>query len=823
MKMRSKKQSGIVLGIALVAISACNNEDPLATSPAIPKVTEAASIDDVRYPQSVSAGEEILVQWRVKGLSEQAAHRLTWYSSAMPTAANPVGATLVSAEEFSVRFIAPENASAISFVIQSTDYDGRSAQSNQFAISVTSKPSVQILEAPTQVSANDSVKIRWSFNGSAMLTSNVIRWGTSPGQYAQNSLGGRLGGSGQYTDEFIAPNGVEKIYFMIQIVDANGVYVSDERSISVASAAANITIDSYPAAVQTSATIEVRWTVKDAKVLNENRIFWGTQSGQLNAVSAMGVPTGNNGFVAEFVAPAVSASIYFVVRASDETGSFQTAETRIQVSAGPAVMVDALPRSTVTESNVDVIWAVTGVTNVSSTVLEWGTASGNYSQTVQGVANAGKFKASFLTPVDASQTVYLRAVAFHSQGRTESTEHVIQLTQAPSLTIESAPTAAQTTSDIEVVWSFTDAVNVTANAIRWGDAPGVYTNDVVPTETLATNRFRTVFTAPGAPQVVYFVAEITDSNGTFQSVEHSVAVGGAPSIEILRAPRLGVAAQVLEVEWRLNNMNAVTQNEVRWGPIPGVFFYTENNVQSLGNNRYMVRFSAPVSGGLVSLQIRAADSHGSHRSSTHNVVIIPTPAIQFQSLPGASQASQPITLTWQVSNVSNIDRQFITWSYTSGQLTNQTTDATVSGSDYTATIPVPSQLGSLYFAINIESQGSSVVSQEIEVVIVPGSPISVPDTQSAVTIIRDAQHLYSFGVTQGTTYEITMTPQASGGDIDLYVSEDVQISRTNYACRPYSSGTAAEVCTFVASADGFAHILVHGYRDGGYDLETVSR
>ena len=68
-----------------------------------------------------------------------------------------------------------------------------------------------------------------------------------------------------------------------------------------------------------------------------------------------------------------------------------------------------------------------------------------------------------------------------------------------------------------------------------------------------------------------------------------------------------------------------------------------------------------------------------------------------------------------------------------------------------------------------------------------------------------------------------MSPSASGGDVDLYVSQDTNISTANYECRPYNPGTQAETCTFVATQNGYAHVLVDGYQDGVYDLETVSR
>jgi hypothetical protein len=821
MKENNRVRAGIVGAALLLGMSACAEEGPLGVAPPAPKAN--LSITNVMYPQAVTAGTEIVVNWEIGGFSDQAVHRVSWFEAEAESGSTSVPATVRSQNALSARFVAPNNSGTVHFILQATDADGRSATSNQFTVRVTSTPTVKILEAPMQVMASESVKVRWSFDGTAMLSSNIIRWGTAPGQYTQNSIGGRLVASGEYADEFVAPSDAQKIYFMVQVVDEDGAYSSSERSVDVISTAASITIDGYPSSVQAGNTIEVRWTVANADTLIENRFFWGSQSGQLTSVSPLGVSTGNKSYVASIVAPSVAGSVFLAVRASDHKGSFESGEVRIQVHAGPAVMLDALPQSTITNTSQDVSWSVTGVSNVSSTVLEWGTATGVYTNTVQGVRNAAKFKASFMTPASANQSVYVRAVAFHALGRTESIEHRIQLTAAPNVTIESAPTVAQTATDVEIVWSFTDAQNVTQNVIRWGDAPGVYTNEVAPTETLAPNRFRTVFAAPATPQVMYFVAQITDARGDFQSIEQSISVGGAPSIEILRAPRLAVAAQVLEVEWRLNNMGPLTENAVRWGPIPNFFLYTVGNVTALGGNRYVARFSAPVSGGLVSLQVRASDNQGSYRSSTHNAIIIPTPALTFQTLPRATKSSQDLTLTWQVSNVSNIDRQFITWGYTSGQLTNQTADAVTSASGDTASIPVPSQLGTLYFAVNIVSQGSTVVSEEIRVEVVPGTPVAVPATQSAVTISGGDEHAYSFPVAQGTTYEVIMRPDATGGDVDLYVSEDANISTTNYDCRPYNPGTQTETCTFTASSDGYAHIIVDGFQDGTYDLETASR
>jgi hypothetical protein len=64
-------------------------------------------------------------------------------------------------------------------------------------------------------------------------------------------------------------------------------------------------------------------------------------------------------------------------------------------------------------------------------------------------------------------------------------------------------------------------------------------------------------------------------------------------------------------------------------------------------------------------------------------------------------------------------------------------------------------------------------------------------------------------------YEFDLAP--SSGDADLYMKAGGSVaSTTNYDCRPYSSGTVAETCTWTLPGPSYGHInvMVRGYVAG---------
>jgi hypothetical protein len=81
-----------------------------------------------------------------------------------------------------------------------------------------------------------------------------------------------------------------------------------------------------------------------------------------------------------------------------------------------------------------------------------------------------------------------------------------------------------------------------------------------------------------------------------------------------------------------------------------------------------------------------------------------------------------------------------------------------------------------------------------------------------------------FPVAPGTRFEAKMTGKgASPGDPDLYVqfNEAPDLAAGKYACRPYLSG-ANESCSLdVPAGKTKAHVMVHGYNAGAYDLTVV--
>jgi hypothetical protein len=88
---------------------------------------------------------------------------------------------------------------------------------------------------------------------------------------------------------------------------------------------------------------------------------------------------------------------------------------------------------------------------------------------------------------------------------------------------------------------------------------------------------------------------------------------------------------------------------------------------------------------------------------------------------------------------------------------------------------------------------------------------SVSDTISKNETIR----YEPIAVVPGSEFVVRMT---GSGDPDLYVRFGADPTKTQFDCRPYTSG-AAETCTLtVPAGKSTAHLMVFGYRAGSYTL-----
>ena len=203
-------------------------------------------------------------------------------------------------------------------------------------------------------------------------------------------------------------------------------------------------------------------------------------------------------------------------------------------------------------------------------------------------------------------------------------------------------------------------------------------------------------------------------------------------------------------------------------------------------------------------------------------VVTPDPAVSLVDVPSVVRQGTPLALRFTVENLAAVDRAFVEYGATATAL-DDTADASAAGDDHLASIAVPMGIERLHAVVRAEGGGQHAESTPIAVDVVPGVPTAVGSRIAAVSLGRGEEAMYSFAVQRGLRYEVMMIPAASGGDVDLYVGEDRALSRSTYDCRPYESGTDPEVCVFTAAVDGYTHAMVHGFRDGAFELAITQR
>ncbi|MGH8658664.1 MAG: PPC domain-containing protein [Gammaproteobacteria bacterium] len=89
-------------------------------------------------------------------------------------------------------------------------------------------------------------------------------------------------------------------------------------------------------------------------------------------------------------------------------------------------------------------------------------------------------------------------------------------------------------------------------------------------------------------------------------------------------------------------------------------------------------------------------------------------------------------------------------------------------------------------------------------------------------VAANEEKLYGpFPATSGTLFEAKVQSTGSNGDPDLYVRFGARPRRSSYDCRPYLIG-ANETCSVnVPSGKTQAHVMVHGYSAGSYELTVT--
>lgn len=101
----------------------------------------------------------------------------------------------------------------------------------------------------------------------------------------------------------------------------------------------------------------------------------------------------------------------------------------------------------------------------------------------------------------------------------------------------------------------------------------------------------------------------------------------------------------------------------------------------------------------------------------------------------------------------------------------------------------------------------------------PGQPKTQSFNGQSVALNKMKEY-GPFAVTPGTVFEARMSGSGTG-DPDLYVRFEFKPELGEYLCRPYLVGPN-EVCSLnVPAGQSQAHVMVHGYTAGSYDLKVT--
>ena len=70
---------------------------------------------------------------------------------------------------------------------------------------------------------------------------------------------------------------------------------------------------------------------------------------------------------------------------------------------------------------------------------------------------------------------------------------------------------------------------------------------------------------------------------------------------------------------------------------------------------------------------------------------------------------------------------------------------------------------------------------------------------------------------------VTVKLSGLNKDLDLYVKKGSQVSKSNYSCRPYHSGTKAETCEVTLNASETTYIGIYGFSSGNFQIKATMK
>ena len=337
------------------------------------------------------------------------------------------------------------NGTAIYYQVGSKNAIG-TVWSDQYSVMPVGPPSVPTVILA--VAGNTQTTISWTAGIGS--TSSLIRYGTVSGTYTTT------------IDPATSPRTIGSLtngttyYYQVGAKNSSGTTWSSQYTVTP------MALPSAPTAISAvagNAQATILWTAGIGST--SSLIRYGTSSGVYTI-------TTDPASSPQTIASLTNGTIYYYqVGAKNATGTTWSTQSSVKPISPPSAPTGI---STVTnDSQMTISW--TAGTGATSSLIRYGTASGNYTVTLNPA-----FTPRLITGLTNGITYYYQVGAYNTVGTTWSAEY-----SATPLAPAAQPTGISVAAgDSQATISWTTGIGATSSVIRYGTASGTYTTTIDP-------------------------------------------------------------------------------------------------------------------------------------------------------------------------------------------------------------------------------------------------------------------------------------------------------------------------------------------------------
>lgn len=464
--------------------------------------------------------------------------------------------------------------------------------------------------------------------------------------------------------------------------------------------------------------------------LSSAKIKWGIVSGSYpNTIS---MSASGNVFSGVIPSQLAGTTIYFVVEATDNDNSkTTTAQQHYYVSEIPNVAPEISgiiinPSSPAEGEAITISASITDSDGtVSSAFINYGSSSGNYSQSISMTKSGNTFTGTMPSQL-AGTTIYFVIEAIDNDSEESVSIENSFLVAAPHNNppvlnnIQFTPTNPDQNQSVTVSSEVIDSDGTISYCkIKWGTTQGQYPNRV--DMSLGSGLYSGIISGQTGGTTVYFrIVASDDDNDSTITDEYSYAVNTPGNVnpvitDLTFTPLTPTSSQTVSVSATITDSNgSIASAKIKWGTTIGE--YPNQILMSNNLNLYSGVIPSQANGTRIYFVVEATDNSGGMLvSSEQNYTVTNPPNIKpeitnLTFTPQAPTSSQQVTISATITDIDgDIASAVIKWgtgvgTYNTNVLMSKDSD------EYSGSIPAQLNNTHIYFIVEATDDDAGVSS-----------------------------------------------------------------------------------------------------------------